>query len=82
MPSVAYRLALASGGRRNGQCVACACRLHNIVAGQAQLIGAEGVLIDQVGNSITCGERRCGYRYLRAVLAVCLKHVIMLSQRG
>ncbi|MHC5347512.1 inositol monophosphatase family protein [Metapseudomonas furukawaii] len=53
MPSIAYRLALAAAGEAVAGVSLVPVGAHDVVAGHALLIGAQGVLLDQDGNPIT-----------------------------
>lgn len=53
MPSIAYRLALAAVGEAVAGVSLVPVGAHDVVAGHALLIGAQGVLLDQDGNPIT-----------------------------
>lgn len=53
MPSIAYRLALAAAGDAVAGVSLVPVGAHDVVAGHALLIGAQGVLLNQDGNSVT-----------------------------
>lgn len=53
MPSIAYRLALAAAGDAIAGISLVPIGAHDVVAGQALLIGAHGVLLNQDGHLIT-----------------------------
>lgn len=52
MPSIAYRLALAAAGDGVAGVSLVPVGAHDVVAGHALLIGAQGVLLDQDGSPI------------------------------
>lgn len=52
MPSIAYRLALAAAGEAVAGVSLVPVGAHDVVAGHALLIGAQGALLDQNGNPI------------------------------
>lgn len=53
MPSIAYRLALTAAGEAVAGVSLVPVGAHDVVAGHALLIGAEGVLLNQHGKPIT-----------------------------
>lgn len=57
MPSIAYRLALAAAGVAVAGVSLVPVGAHDVVAGHALLIGAQGTLLNQDGNPITYTTR-------------------------
>ncbi|ATH79674.1 inositol monophosphatase [Ectopseudomonas mendocina] len=53
MPSIAYRLALAAAGDAIAGISLVPVGAHDVVAGHALLIGAQGVLLNQEGDPVT-----------------------------
>ncbi|MCY1365911.1 hypothetical protein D9M69_527850 [compost metagenome] len=64
MPSIVYRLARVASGDAVAGMSLVPVSAHDIAAGHALLIGANGVLVDHQGAPITMSQRHA-YRYLR-----------------